>query len=105
MRKLLLIVLAPCLLMFVIGCGGNATAPENAESVDVQQQNQDVESIKTALAPIAETGQVSHSGLYGLDESLKKAGKEDLVKELDKLGSTKNPEEAKKIAQGIIDKL
>lgn len=103
MRKLFSLLLLPCLLSFVIGCGGGE--PDESDAVDAQQANQDVESIKSALVPIAQTGNVSHSGLYGLDESLKKIGKEDLVAELNKLGSTKNPEQAKKIAQGIIDKL
>lgn len=94
-------------LLFVTGCGGDAGVPEidPENTVDAQQSNQDAQQIRDALQPIADTGQVSHSGLYGLDESLKKLGKDDLVGELNKLGSAKDPEKAKKIAKGIIDKL
>ena len=93
------------LRVLAAGCGEPAEPEiDPSASTDTAQQNMDVVQIKSALEPIVESGEVSHSGLYGLDESLKKAGKEDLIPELNKLGSA-GPEDAKKIAKGIIDKL
>ncbi len=87
-----------------VGCGGGTPAPPEKTGA-VLAANADVATIKSRLAPIAKNGGVGASDIYGLDESLKKIGKPELVGELNKLMTTKDKEQIKQIAQGIIDKL
>jgi hypothetical protein len=99
-----------CLLTTLIalssaGCGGSTTPPSVENTGAAQAANADVATIKSRLEPIAKNGGVGASDIYGLDESLKKIGKPELVGELNKLMTTKDKEQIKKIAQGIIDKL
>ncbi len=93
-------------MLSVSGCSGGSTTPPSVENTGAAQAaNADVATIKSRLAPIAKNGGVGASDIYGLDESLKKAGKPELVAELNKLMTTKDKEHIKKIAQGIIDAL
>ncbi len=93
-------------MVSMMGCGGGSITPPAVENTGAAQAaNADVATIKSRLAPIAKNGGVGASDIYGLDVALKKAGKPELVAELNKLMTTKDQEQIKKIAQGIIDSL
>ncbi len=99
-------LLATVMALFSAGCGGGSSTPPAVENTGAAQAaNADVATIKSRLEPIAKNGGVGASDIYGLDESLKKIGKPELVGELNKLMTTKDKEQIKQIAQGIIDKL
>jgi hypothetical protein len=95
------------LAVSLAGCGGGSGAalPEGQLSGAQAAANQTIEQAKARLQPIADSGVVGGSSLYGLDEVLKKAGKEALLPELNKLMKAKKPDEIKAIAKKIIEQL
>lgn len=86
------------------GCGEEAVEVDPEQTVDAQLENRDLATIRDFLQSVAQTGEVATSGLYGMDESLKKAGKPELVDDLNKLGSARG-DQAKKIAEDMLKKL
>ena len=96
------------LAVSLLGCGGGgsgAALPEGGQSGADKLAQQNIDQIKAKLQPIADSGVVGGSAIYGMDKSLKSAGKEALIPELDKLMKAKAPDQVKAIAKGMIEKL
>lgn len=96
-------ILCCVLSVSFLGCGGGGE-PQTEETFEEEVVNQDESQIRSVLEDVANSGTVAVSSLYGLDKSLENLGKPELVDELNKIPTAK-PEQAKKIAQGILDKL
>ena len=88
------------------GCGGGTpTAPEDAGSVMESQQTQSLDQIRGFLESAAATGQIAYSELYGMDESLKAAGRPELLEDLNKVGSARGERAVKRAAEDMLAKL
>ena len=94
-------LLVTAVLLGSIGCGSGERPVTQAEKA----QSADAAMIKSRLAEPARTGSVALSALYGIDKSLEKMGKPELVKTLNQMARSRNPEEVKKLANEIISKL
>lgn len=94
-------------LVLCVGCGGAVTRGSGEGNTDQRttQENRDVAAIRTTLEKIASSGTISFSDLSGLPESLEKAGKSDLVKDVKKFQPNMKPDAAKKLAKDILAKL
>ncbi len=94
------------LTLALVGCGGGegAALPEGKTGAE-QLAQQNIDQIKAKLQPIADSGVMSASSIYGMDAAFKAAGKEALIDDLNKLMKTKKPDEIKKLAKELIGKL
>lgn len=98
---MLTLVIPPC----VVGCGGNAAPP-----ADAQPQPANTADLKKKLLELAQRGG-SGSALFGLEEAIQEVKKTDAAKgdkllaDLKRLEATGNPEQQKQIAQQMADQL
>lgn len=101
------LVVTSALAVLLTGCGGGGSTglSEGKKSGAESAAEQSLEQAKARLKPIAESGVAGGSSIYGLDEVLKKAGKEALIPELTKLMKAKKPDEVKAIAKKILEQL
>ena len=106
MRRPFIAALFACLPLFGAGCGNDAETNADGEVVTVEdaQENQTLEDIEAFLKAVAQTGDVSYSQMYGMDESLRKLGKEDLIEDLNRLGQARG-KAAQDIAKDMLVKL
>ena len=99
MHRLIGLCLAALLMAAVSGCG---PTPKQIESKAPEiNSNQE---LKQRLSYMAESG-FTGSALAGLQDGIKKLGKEDLNEDLAELEKAQDPETVKKIAKRMVDKL
>ncbi|MCA9048457.1 MAG: hypothetical protein KDA89_06995 [Planctomycetaceae bacterium] len=102
MRRILLGLTLVVSASLHIGCSGGGTSAPSPESPSPEITTDS--ELKERLQFIAESGGTG-SALAGVKELCEKAGKASLVSDAEKLERTDNPEAAKKIAQGMLEKL
>lgn len=87
------------------GCGGDgaASGDPGANTQEVQE-NRGAEELRPFFESVAETGTVAYSELMGIEQSLEKLGKPELMEEVNRMASSR-PDQAKQIAQSILEKL
>lgn len=85
-------------------CTDNSPLPGQVTTPVQDQIISETSQLKTRLLGIAETG-TTGSGLAGLRDALKATNQESMLSDLEKLESAKSPDEAKRIAKSMADKL
>lgn len=90
------------LLVLAVGCGsgGDGTPVEEQAAAELSDKT----AIKARLQEIADAGYVG-SGAFGLRESLEKLGDPSLLADYDRLESSQNPAQVKKLATELAAKL
>lgn len=101
MHRLLGLCLAVVLATSMAGCDGSSSKPVPSNPQPVINSN---EELKQRLNYMAESG-VTGSALGGLQEGIKKLGKEDLDKDLAELEKAHDPATVKQIAKRMAEKL
>lgn len=97
------VVLATTVLM--PGCGDSGGADGGGgQTIQEQQANRGLDDVRAFLQGVANSGDISFSEMYGMDQTLKDAGKPELVEDLNRLGQSRG-ERAKKIANEMLQKL
>lgn len=90
------------------GCGSDDSAAPTGPTALDKMKNSGLEEIKNRLKPVATSGIAEPSGMFGLDQALKNAGKEELAGEIQKMMDAHkagDAEAVKKLATDLLSKL